>query len=140
MPNLKTVFYKGADKIGSFIAQEENYDPMLVLLIIILTLLEESILSHGSLYLFCCLLTFTVKWNILFALPFWIEANNWPIALAALVTSVASCTLKWKMYIFIFVSVVELYKHHEVSGFVVAAASLFITIQTAKNLIFQTIH
>jgi len=81
-----------------------------VLLLIVLDITEKGMLDQTAIFGFFCFVALFTKWNILFALPFWVKANNWTISLLALLLSIASCTFKWKIHIFIFVSVVAFYQ------------------------------
>jgi hypothetical protein len=86
--------------------------------------------------LFALPFAFFCHFNFLFMLPAFRYVSNYPLALLLFATSLASCTRKWKLYLFLFSIAdsyfLQVYTDSQFIGF----ASVFLCFSIYKNFIF----
>lgn len=123
-------------RYAEYIGKDAKVETLLILMIMSSDLVELTISEYYSIYLFALLLEVAFNCNTLFLWAVWTMAPNWVFSVLTLAASALSCNKKWKIYLFMFVSIVSMGKESKNSHLITALASLFLTVLSYSSLIF----
>lgn len=121
---------------AEYIGKDAKVETLLILIIMSSNLVELTSSEYYSIYLLALLLEVAFNCNTLFLWAVWTMAPNWLFSILTLAASALSCNKKWKIYLFMFASIVSMSKESQNSHLIIALTSLFLTVISFSSLIF----